>query len=210
MRSLGHLVDHFGIGAWLCMASMLLVGCSTLNPVKSTNMNTYALEAQFEPVVADRGKLTMLVNTPIARPGFDSPNMIYIEKPHELAYFTQNKWVDSPARMLAPLLVQALEHSTKYRAVIPMRSTAAADLRLDTEIIRLQHEFLTRPSQIRLTVRAQLLDVQHKRVLTTREFDVIEVAPSDDPYGGVIAAQRAVKTVLLQIADFCASASAEH
>lgn len=204
MRS---LVDHSVIGAWLCLASILLCGCSTLKPVKSASMNTYALEAQFEPVVAGEGKLTLLVNTPSARPGFDSPHMIYIEKSHEIAYFSQNQWVDSPARMLAPLLVQALEHSAKYRAVIPMRSAATADLRLDTEIIRFQQEFLSRPSQVRFTVRAQLLDVQSKRVLATREFDVIEVATSDDPYGGVIAAQRAVKILLLQMADFCASAS---
>jgi len=46
-------------------------------------------------------------------------------------------------------------------------------------------------------------DLQGKRVLATREFDVTEAAASDDPYGGVIAANRAVKNILLQIAEFC-------
>lgn len=204
MRSLKHQSGYFGIGVLLCLANVLLGGCSPLQPVKSASMNTYALEAQFEPGAAGAGKLTLLVSTPSARPGFNSPRMVYIKKTHEVDYFSQNQWVDSPARMLAPLLVQALESSAKYRAVVPVRSAATADLRLDTEIIRLQHEFLTRPSQIHLTVRAQLIDIQGKRVLATHEFDVTEVAPSDDPYGGVIATNRAVKIMLLQIADFCA------
>ncbi len=184
--------------------SMLwLVGCSPLQPVKSSNIKTYAIEAQFASTANNTGELTLLVNTPSARSGFESARMIYLKNPHEIDYFSQNQWVDSPARMLAPLLMQALESTAKYRAVIPVRSAASADLRLDTEIIRLQHEFLSKPSQVHLTVRAQLIDLRNKTVLATREFDVIEKAESDDPYGGVIATNRAVKIMLQQIADFC-------
>jgi cholesterol transport system auxiliary component len=207
MRVLKNQSEYVALGALLCLASILLGGCSLLQPVKLARMNTYAVEAQFEPVAAGTGEETLLVNTPSARAGFDSPRMIYIKNPHELDYFSENQWVGSPARMLSPLLLQALEHSAKYRAVVNVRSAAKADLRLDTEIVRLQQEFLARPSQVHLTVRAQLLDLQSKRVLATREFDVTEAAPSDDPYGGVMATNRAVKIMLLQIADFCALAS---
>lgn len=53
-----------------------------------------------------------------------------------------------------------------------------ADLRLESGIIRLQ-----------------------------QAFDVYEDAPSD-PYGGVIAINRAVKKTLSQLADFCVAKSA--
>lgn len=190
--------------ASLCLVGILLGGCSVFQPVKSANITSYALEAQFDGTTNGTGDTTLLVNTPNAQPGFDSTRMVYIKRPHEIDFFAQNKWVDSPARMLAPLLLKALESSAKYRAVVTSRSSVMADLRLDTEIIRLQHEFINKPSQIRLTLRAQLIDLQGKRVLATREFDVTEAAASDDPYGGVIAANRAVKTMLLQIAEFCA------
>lgn len=204
MRGMKHQPEDLALAALLCLAGALLGGCSLLQPAKLARMNTYALEAQFEPAAAGAGEATLLVNTPSARAGFDSRRMVYVKTPHQLDYFSENQWVDSPARMLSPLLVQALEHSAKYRAVVDVQSAVKADLRLDTEIIRLQHEFLTRPSQVHLTVRAQLIDVQGKRVLATREFDVTQAAPSDDPYGGVIATNRAVKIALLQIADFCA------
>lgn len=188
-----------------CMT--LLSACSPLQPVKSAGQNTYAIEATFAPAAARSGDLTLLVSTPVARSGFESARMIYLKKAHEFDYFSQNQWVDSPARMLAPLLLQALESSGKYRAVIPLRSTASADLRLDTEIVRLQHEFLTKPSQVHLTLRAQLIDLRAHTVVATREFDLIEVAANDDPYGGVLATNRAVKLLLQQVADFCAEES---
>ena len=211
MKKLSQLKNNVGIDTLSRIAvafsfafSLPLVGCSPLQPLKSSNIKTYAIEAQFSSITNNTGELTLLVNTPSARSGFESARMIYLKKPHEIDHFAQSQWVDSPARMLAPLLLQALESTAKYRSVIPVRSAAAAELRLDTEIIRLQHEFLTRPSQIHLTVRAQLIDLRNKSVLATREFDVTEEADSDDPYGGVIATNRAVKIVLQQIADFCA------
>jgi len=205
MKKMIHTKNKTGIIVMLNLAGMLLLGgCTVLQPAKSTSMSTYALEAQFDNAGISAGDQTLLVTTPGARPGFDSRHMVYTKKPHELEFFTQNQWVESPAHMLAPLLVQVLESSGKYRAVVTTRSAASADLRLDTEIIRLQHEFITRPSQVHLTVRAQLIDMQGKRVLATQEFDVTEAATSDDPYGGVIATNRAVKTMLIKIAEFCA------
>ena len=196
--------------AFIFLLGLQLSGCSTLQPVKASNIKTYVMEASFAsstptaPAATKAADLTLLVNTPSAHSGFESARMIYLKYPHELDYFSQNQWVDSPARMLAPLLLQALERSAKYKAVIPVRSPASADLRLDTEIVRLQHEFLTKPSQVRFTVRAQLIDLRNKSVLATREFEVTETASSDDPYAGVIATNRAVFTLLQQVADFCA------
>ena len=46
------------------------------------------------------------------------------------------------------------------------------------------------------------------RVIATREFDETVAAESDDPYGGVVAADRAVHTVLEQLANFCAEPAA--
>lgn len=203
MENLKKKKSHIRVAS-LFVVSMLLAGCSVFQPVKSSNISSYALEAQFDTAVKDSAGLTLLVSTPNAQPGFDSTRMVYTRKMHEIEYFAQNKWVDSPARMLAPLMVKALESSGKFSAVVTSRSSVTADLRLDTEIIRLQQEFFTQPSQVRLTVRAQLIDMQGKRVLATREFDVTEAATSEDPYGGVLAANHAVKTILLKLVEFCA------
>lgn len=207
MEYIDQLKSAFKAASPLSLALVLLAGCSVLPPVKVSSISTYALEADFEHLAKETGDITLLVSMPNAQHGLDSTRMIYTKKAHEIDYFAQNKWVDSPARMLSPLLVKALESTNKFRAVVATRSMVTANLRLDTEIIRLQQEFLNSPSQIHITMRAQLIDIGAKRVLATRIFDVTEVAASDDPYGGVVAANRAIKNILLQIADFCVQES---
>ena len=93
------------------------------------------------PRAAAAAAPTLIVNPPHAAAGFDSPRIIYVREAHKLEYFAHSEWVDPPARMLAPLLVAAVENSGAFRAVVLTPSAAAGDLRLDTEIIRLQHEF---------------------------------------------------------------------
>jgi len=190
------------------LALLGLGGCTVFQPAKTISMSTYSIEVQHDAAGATTsGEQTMLVSTPNARPGYDSRRMVYTKRPNELEFFTQNQWVDSPARMLAPLIMQALENSAKYRSVVTTRSAVSADLRLDTEVVKLQQEFATRPSQVHLTVRAQLIDLQGQKIVATREFNVVEAATSDDPYGGVLATNKAVKILLLQIVDFCAAES---
>jgi cholesterol transport system auxiliary component len=190
----------------LYVGVVFLSACSVLQPVKSEAPATYALEAQFSSQATNKGELVLQVSMPQARSGYESSRMVYLKKAHELEYFANNQWVDSPARMLAPLLQQAIESSGKYKAVITSRSAVLADLRLDTEIVRLQHEFLKNPSQLHLTLRVQLVDLQKKSILAQSEFDVVEAATSNDPYGGVIAANRALQKVLPQIAEFAGQA----
>lgn len=204
MKSRRQKINQFGYYTLLILAGQLLLSsCTLLQPAKSSSISTYAIEVQFDSAGVSSGQQTLLVATMGARPGYDSRRMVYTKRPHELEFFTRNQWVDSPARMLTPLLVQALESSAKYRTVVSTHNAVAADLRLDTDIIRLQHDFTSRPSQVRLTVRAQLSDVKAKRIIASREFNVTEAATSEDPYGGVLATNRAVKTLLQQMMNFC-------
>jgi len=204
----------------LFAASMSLVAvgaCSTLLPTATPHPAFYALEgtrgaapvavSATPPAAASSTAPTLIINPPHAAAGFDSPRMIYVRETHKLEYFAHSEWVDPPARMLAPLLVAAVENTGAFRAVVPTPSAAAGDLRLDTEIIRLQHEFLTRPSRVRFTLRATLVDDRTRRVLAWREFDAAVPAASEDPYGGVVAANRALQTVLENLATFCAEAA---
>lgn len=196
---------------WMRHVSVIIMwaalgGCGSLQPVKSESPSTYALDARFDASATQSpAALTVVVAKPREGAGFDSARMAYVKKPHELEYFSRNQWVDSPGKMLAPLLVRALDTGGAFRAVIQAPAPVSGDLRLESDIVRLQQEFLTTPSRVRFTLRVQLIDVPGKRVIATREFDVLENAPSDDPYGGVVAANRAVRHALAEVAAFCAA-----
>lgn len=181
-----------------------LAGCTPeiLRPGPGPS-NIYVLDATLEPrpQIKTTDKV-ILVNTPDAQPGFDTRRIAYTRTPLSLDYYTQSVWADTPARMLGPLIVRALEKSGAFRAVVSAPTSAVADLRLDTAIVRLQHEFYQQPSQVSLTVRAKLLDVNSRQVLATRLFEVVESAPSEDAYGGVRAANQAVGRMLEDLTDF--------
>jgi cholesterol transport system auxiliary component len=149
---------------------------------------------------------TLIINPPSAASGFDSRHIIYVRGSHTHEYFSHSEWVDTPARMLAPLIVAAIEKGGAFRAVLLSPSVAAADFRLDTEIMRLEQDFVDQPSRVRFTLRAYVVDDATRRVIAWREFDETVAAASEDPYGGVVAANRAVQIVLEELADFCAKA----
>lgn len=150
---------------------------------------------------------TLIVNPPHAAAGFDSQRIIYTREPYQLEYFARSEWVDTPARMIAPSIVAALEDTGAFRAVVLTPSAAAGDLRLNVEILRLQHEFASIPSRVRFTLRAYMVDNETRQVLAWREFDETVEARQDNPYGGVVAANAAVRKVMERLASFYAEAA---
>ncbi|HRH14127.1 MAG TPA: ABC-type transport auxiliary lipoprotein family protein [Azonexus sp.] len=191
------------------LALMALGACSLLQPGATPNPTYYSLEVlPGKPaVLAAASAPTLIISPPHAVAGHDSQRIIYVRDTFKLEHFAHSEWIEPPARMLAPLLVAAIEKTGAFRAVVLTPSNAAGDLRLDTEIIRLQQDFRTRPSTVRFTLRATLIDQETRRVEAWREFDNSVPSGSEDPYGGVVAANRAVQLTLENLAGFCAEAA---
>jgi cholesterol transport system auxiliary component len=191
------------------LSLLAVCACGALGPTTTPHPAFYSLERArgAAPAAAPAAAPTLIVNPPHAAAGFDSQRIIYVREAHKLEYFAHSEWVDTPPRMLAPLLVAAVENTGAFRAVVLTPSAAAGELRLDTEILRLQHDFGSPPSRVRFTLRAYIVDNTTRRVLAWREFDETVAAASEDPYGGVVAANRAVQAVLEHLASFCAEAA---
>lgn len=200
MLSLAKLLKTGGAVLSILLA---LPGCSGLRPVPLETEHVYMLEARLDP--GDKAKenaLTLLVSPPRATPGYDTPRMVYIREPHALEYFSRNRWADTPAKMFGAQLVRAMEQRSGFKAVAAAGGQVKGDLRLDTEILSLRQDFTSSPSVVHIELRAQLLEMASYRLVATRLFQKTEAAPSDDPYGGVIAANRALKSLLAEIAEF--------
>jgi len=184
----------------------LTAGCSALRPAAVEQPGFYSLDGvrSQTPATSAFAAPILIVSPPQSASGFNSQHMIYVKEDHRLEYYAHSEWIDSPARMIAPLITSVVGNSGAFRAVVTTPSAADGDLRLDTEILRLQHEFGALPSRVRFTLRATLVDNNTRSVLAWREFDESAIASSETPYGGVLAANQAVQTVLEQLARFCA------
>lgn len=181
----------------------LAAGCAGLPSPEAEAPATYLLDARpAVPPATTRRDLVLAVGVPRARAGYDSAQIAFVRRPYELEYFAKSRWADPPARMLAPLLVLALEASGGFRSVAQAPGGVPPDLRLDTELVRLHQDFGTSPSRVEIALRVQLIDLRGSRVLAEALLEETETAPSEDAYGGVIAANRALERLLARLVEF--------
>jgi cholesterol transport system auxiliary component len=203
----------------LCAAASCTVlagGCGSLLPKQAAPALTYTLDgeprtraavARLAISSAPGAVPTLIVSAPRAAPGYDGPQMVYVRVAYQLEHFARSEWADTPARMLAPLIVAALENTGGLRAVGPASGGVEGDLRLDTEVLQLQQEFGGGPSWVRFSLRATLFNNVTRQVISSQVFDETVASASEDAYGGVVAANRAVQRVMEQLSRHCTLAA---
>jgi len=200
------------VGALLLSALVLLAGCAGgLFPKPPSAPQRFTLDDAALMVVPPPaastsvlGTPTLLIAPPRAAAGYDSTRMLYLRQSRQLEAFAFHEWVDTPAQMLAPLLLRSLQASGAFRAVLVGPTAASSNWRLETELVRLQQDFTRQPSRVRLSLRAVLVDSAARQVIAWRDFDESVVAASEDATGGAAAAQQAAQRVLAALAAFCA------
>lgn len=186
--------------------SVFLYGCSLpmLHPPAEQPARNYLLEwhSGTAPAVRSPRRDSLLVAPVLSTAGFDGSDMAYMRTAHQIEYFANHRWVDSPARMLEPLLVRAAEQSGLFRNVVEAGSGADVDLRLDSKLIYLQQVCRLNPSELQLALRVTLTEVTSATVVASRTLSVSEPIEDRTPYAGVQAANRAVAGLLSALQDF--------
>jgi cholesterol transport system auxiliary component len=187
-----------------CMLGLLgLTACSLLGPQDVPEMNTYTLAIRkIHSQPANLKKETLLVSTPTASAGYDSNKMIFTNKPYELGHFARSQWAAPPAEMLKPLLIQKLRDTGRFHAVLSSTFSTNRDWLLRTHLIELQQDFTVNPSRVKVAVQADLVNSTTHQVISSQTFSQTVAAPENTPYGGVVAANRAVERLLAQVVDF--------
>ncbi|WED44679.1 ABC-type transport auxiliary lipoprotein family protein [Legionella cardiaca] len=175
------------------------MGCS----VKPLITDQYKLGAFSKKQLTKKSSNhSIFVNTPDAVAGYQSESMLYTDKAYELTPFVHSAWVDEPAEMLLPLIVQSLQRSGYFRVVASSPGAEVAEYRLDTQLIELQQNFLTKPSTVNFVVKIVLVRVEDNHVVASRIINHLVPCPADTPYGGVIAANRATELFTAILTQF--------
>lgn len=189
----------------LCCILTLLLGCS---PVKNPINNDYQLTAfSIKKVASKPLHRSLFITAPEAASGYDSTNMVYTEKPFEQKSFAHNAWVSPPSAMLLSLLTQSIQESGLFYAITSNTTSNQTDLRLDTQLIELKHNFLVHPSIINFRVKVTLVDQSTNRIIASALFNECIPCPANTPYGGVLAANIATKNITARTVQFLAHAS---
>jgi len=191
----------------LLFALLALLGACALRPSETFAPNTYFLNPELSwknlrPSTGRNARAFLLITLPTAQPGFETQRMAYLLRPYEIHYYGYNQWADTPARMLQGVMVKGFDQSGLWAAVLETPGTVRADYRLASEDLVLEQQFFSNPSRIRLSLRARLIDLKAQKIIDARHFEIFQPAPSDDPYGGVIAANQAAAQLIAEMIDW--------
>ena len=186
------------------LALFVLISACVLGPNETNAPRSYFLNPEvswkdphgysesIDPAV-------LLITLPKAQAGFDTARMAYLLRPYEVNYYAYNQWADTPARLLLRIMVENLDKTGQWSAVLQAASSVRAQYRLDCDNLVLEQQFFSRPSRVRLALRAQIVDLKKSEILATQYFELFQVAPSDDAYGGVQAANHASAQFLTEL-----------
>ena len=192
---------------WL-IAIPFLMSCNALLTKEPLQTNYYSLELTKSntPSNANNNQKTMLptltVNTPKAAAGFDSHRMLYTRNTHQIEHFARNEWVDTPANMLQSLLMESLENTGDFKAVMLKTSAIKSEIKLESQVVTLIQNFDAKPSKVDFGLRVSLINSETNQVIASQLFMEQVIAKSDTPAGGVSAANEAVNIALQKVGLF--------
>ncbi len=184
---------------------LFLSGCSVL-PDRSPGAapTEYRLHAEVVERLDSDGPVLLVM--PIrAVPGLDSRSILYLNEPHRAQGYRDARWVDTPARQLEPLLVAAAEGSGGFRAVVAGRGagTGGADvLRLDSDLLALQQEWLDERDQVRIALRVTLSRPASGQVVASHRLAQQVVLDGVGAEAAVTAFNRALPALLETLGDW--------
>ncbi|HAT8179521.1 TPA: hypothetical protein JA361_08640 [Legionella pneumophila] len=185
------------------LGMLTLMSCS---PVKVPVTNEYQLTAYSTKQFTRKPRpITIQVTVPEAVAGYQTEEMLYMKKPFKLEPFVKNAWTSPPADMLFPLLVQSLQSSGYFYAVTSSPYSEEADYRLDTQLLKLEQNFIKKPSVLEFSAKIVLTHISDNQIIGSRIVNLQIPCPQDTPYGGVIAANQATFRFTATATDFVIS-----
>ncbi len=185
------------------LSLLVLSSCSVLSPVEVEPIKKYTLNEipHLIPSKKNHGG-TLLVLEPDSSPLYRTRQMAYTTQPHQLSFFSYHEWGETPAQMLHPLIAKTLQGTHHFHTVVTQPYGAHFDYVLRTHILKLEQNFINAPGELELTLRAELSRRDSHQIIAVQEFSQKEPILQKSPYGGVIAANRATKTILEALAKF--------
>lgn len=180
-----------------------LIACS---PVSLPVNEEYQLSSfSAKKYVTKPHRISLLVTPVGAVSSYQTEEMLYVDKPFQLESFAKNAWKSPPADMLYPLMVESLQRSGYFYAITTNLYSEHSDYRLDTELLKLEQNFLSKPSTIQFSVKVVLTHVEDNLVLGSRIMSYSIPCERDTPYGGVLAANKASQQFTAAVTDFVIS-----
>ena len=126
---------------------------------------------------------------------YNSDHLVFGRSADTRGQYQFARWTERPGKRFADLMRARLDRVGAYHVATP-GGYVRGDLLLDTELVEFYHDASSEPGQMRLVLRADLIDLKQRTLVGRRVFEQQVALTSFDAAGAAQAANRATSQVL--------------
>ncbi|HQS80816.1 MAG TPA: ABC-type transport auxiliary lipoprotein family protein [Thiobacillus sp.] len=179
--------------------SLVLTGCINLG--EKTKIPAVVYYVLNDPVPAtDPAPLradaqTLLVLDTTTGSFYDTDQLVFSSSAGTRGQYQFARWTERPGKRFADLMRTRLDRQGAWN-VSAAGGYVRGDMLLDTELVEFYHDAASEPGQMRLVLRAELVDLKQRALLGRRMLEQQVPLTTYDAAGAAQAANLAVSRVL--------------
>ena len=190
-------IAHARIGLILLVASTVLSGCLNLGDAAKVPvyyvLNDAGPAAPAAPAVPLPAPTLRVLDTTTGN-FYDTEQLVFSRSPDTRGLYQYARWTERPGKRLADLMRARLGHQGGWN--VSVGSHVQADWLLDTELVEFYHDAVSEPGQVRLVLRADVVDIKQRKLLGHRVFEQQVPLASYDAAAAAQASSLAVSRML--------------
>ena len=144
------------------------------------------------------------VSTPTAIRALDTDRIMVSGPGGRISYYGDSAWSDRLPKLVQSRMVEAMQNSGAFRAVLTNQDRVDGEYVVATEIRSFQLDVEGGSSAATVAIFSKIVDERHGRVIATREFSARTSAPKDDPAAAVAALQESFNKVTWELVRWVA------
>ena len=191
-------IAYARVGLILLAASAALTGCINLGKSSDTPATVYYVLSDLTslPATPPSALLPVLRVLDTTTGNFyDTEQLVFSRSANTRGLYQFARWTERPSKRFAELMRTRLDQQGVWN-VSAGGSHVRSDRLLDTELIEFYHDAVSNPGQVRLVLRADLVDIKQRKLLGHRVFEQQVPLASYDAAGAAQASSLAVSRVL--------------
>jgi cholesterol transport system auxiliary component len=126
---------------------------------------------------------------------YDTDQLVFSRSAGTRGHYQFARWTERPGKRFAELMRSRLDRLGAYR-VAAAGGYVRGDLLLDTELVEFYHDAASRPGQVKLVLRAELVDLKRRALLGRRVFEQQVPLTTYDAAGAAQASNQAISRAL--------------
>jgi ABC-type uncharacterized transport system, auxiliary component len=192
------------LGAVALLITFFLSACTLFMAPQPEVQRGMLTEAPSEPPRTEDSEApsaTLLLGTLHTQRAYDTTQMAYTLRDHEIAYYRDHEWGATPSEMMQPLLITTLERTRRFAAVLAAPYGGRSTYVLEMQIGELVQDFTQATAAVRIAMHLQLTDSVSRQAVS-KEIVVTEPMSQRSPQAGIAAANRATTKALQEVAQF--------